>query len=304
MRVEQLKQLIVLENTLSLSKAAEQLYITKPALSLSLTRLENELGVKLFDRGPSGIQPTAAEREISAFVHSILQDIEKLQQLPEQFLSQKSTIILATLPTLYDDILLYLSQDYSPHTSVPMVILPESTEHILDSLSVGQCDIAIISCTDSQWSHTKRLLKARHLSHELLHTACFKLCLPPTHPLAGKQSIVCADIIQEPIFFLKDCTLFLQKCNLLNDPLSSLRISVEDLETLKKLVITEQGVGIVSHFNTAYDPYLEHDLLIVRDLQEPERLSYYLLYSEHRSQLPAEKLLMAQLRQWRINPAQ
>lgn len=58
--------ILVIAREKSISKAAEKLYMTQPALSLFLTRLENSLGTKLFIRSAGGLIPTyAGERYIS-----------------------------------------------------------------------------------------------------------------------------------------------------------------------------------------------------------------------------------------------
>lgn len=65
MNTRELEYILAIAKEKSISKAAEKLYVTQPALSLFLTRLESQLGTPLFIRGASGLIPTfAGERYI------------------------------------------------------------------------------------------------------------------------------------------------------------------------------------------------------------------------------------------------
>ena len=60
MNTRELEYILAIAKEKSISKAAEKLYVTQPALSLFLTRLESQLGTPLFIRGASGLIPTFA----------------------------------------------------------------------------------------------------------------------------------------------------------------------------------------------------------------------------------------------------
>jgi DNA-binding transcriptional LysR family regulator len=76
--VKWLRQLVVLAETLNVTKAAEQLHIAQPALSLSLRRLEDRLGVRLFEREARGVRLTAAG---AAAVHEAKLALSHLERL-------------------------------------------------------------------------------------------------------------------------------------------------------------------------------------------------------------------------------
>ncbi|SDE47820.1 LysR family transcriptional regulator [Glycomyces harbinensis] len=64
MELRQLRYLAMIGEHGNLGRAAKALYVSQPALSYALKRLESELGVRLFDRTPAGVAPTAAGREV------------------------------------------------------------------------------------------------------------------------------------------------------------------------------------------------------------------------------------------------
>ena len=88
-KTEQLRYLVELEKTNSFHKCAENLYLSQPAISLSIRNLEKELGVSLFERTSSGVYPTEIGRKIIQQAKNILTDIELLYQFcQEQALEQ------------------------------------------------------------------------------------------------------------------------------------------------------------------------------------------------------------------------
>ena len=66
MELRELRYLIAIEKAGNLSRAAEALHVSQPALSYAVRRLENELGVQIFDRHSGGVTPTVAGRDVIA----------------------------------------------------------------------------------------------------------------------------------------------------------------------------------------------------------------------------------------------
>ncbi|RRR99785.1 LysR family transcriptional regulator [Glycomyces terrestris] len=64
MELRQLRYLAAIAEHRNLGRAARALYVSQPALSYALKRLETELGVRLFDRTPAGVEPTAAGADV------------------------------------------------------------------------------------------------------------------------------------------------------------------------------------------------------------------------------------------------
>lgn len=84
MKLEQLRQIVVIEKCKSISKAAKELYMRQPALSTSLNSLEKSLGVQIFQRSPQGVTPTEDGKRILETIHRILNDTDSLIQYSSQ----------------------------------------------------------------------------------------------------------------------------------------------------------------------------------------------------------------------------
>lgn len=72
-RLENLQQIIEIEKQQSVSKAAKALYMSQPALSGALNHLEDEVGVRLFERTPTGVVPTPEGTDILQLAKQIME---------------------------------------------------------------------------------------------------------------------------------------------------------------------------------------------------------------------------------------
>lgn len=93
MTLVQLRHLVALAQTGSFSKAAQAQFLTQPALSRSIQALEDELGLKLFDRVGRSIELTPFGRETLVRAHQVLADADELQ-LAGQRLREGETGVL------------------------------------------------------------------------------------------------------------------------------------------------------------------------------------------------------------------
>jgi DNA-binding transcriptional LysR family regulator len=80
MEFNQLRAFAAVAETGQLTRAAERLHLSQPALSAQIKALEEELAVRLFERTPNGMQPTRAGRELLAHGEKVLAAAEGLRQ--------------------------------------------------------------------------------------------------------------------------------------------------------------------------------------------------------------------------------
>ncbi|MEE0435977.1 MAG: LysR family transcriptional regulator [Peptococcaceae bacterium] len=80
MRIEQLEYFIKVAETASINKASERLYITQQSLNVALTKLEQELGVILFERHSQGVTLTAEGHEVFNYAIDIIEKTDALKE--------------------------------------------------------------------------------------------------------------------------------------------------------------------------------------------------------------------------------
>ena len=177
------------------SKAAQACFVGQPALSQQVSRLEQELGVTLFDRTPRGVVLTPAGREFVARGRKLVQDAETLTSEMGLFAGgQRGTLNLGIISSLqcigFGSMLSAFSRDY-PEISVN--IREEGSYQLITMLEDREIDAAFLNLPPSGipgWAE-----------YRILGTDSFSLAMPASHPLAGKSSIPLASLKDESFIF-------------------------------------------------------------------------------------------------------
>lgn len=77
-KTEQLRYLLELDKTNSFHKCAENMFLSQPAISLSIRNLEKELGVTLFERTPAGVFPTEIGKKVIAQARTVMHSLNDI----------------------------------------------------------------------------------------------------------------------------------------------------------------------------------------------------------------------------------
>ena len=191
MELQQLQYFVTTVHTGSITKAAEVLYISQPALSRTLRRLEEELGFSLFERRHAGIRLTPGGEVIYQVAEQILGTIEEMVRHGKQRAGlADDAISIACAFEEFDNQLIYqFQQRYSSIRTIFQVLPPKEAKKQLLS---GEADFAILPRTDLpdtlNWTPLLR--------EEML------LSTSKRHPLHGRTEI--------PAEELNDCSIL---CN-------------------------------------------------------------------------------------------
>lgn len=192
MRLEQLSYLIEITRLHSISKAAETLHISQPALSASVKSLETELGIALFKRTNRGIFLTAEGEKIHSDAVGILNIINGwYTQYPEQ--EPEGEIHLACTPII--------SCYITPNIIVPfqklypkITIFVHSSQYydIIGKLKTTSADIALTTLP----GNNRLIEQTRAMNWEAQHlfTDERRLYIGAKHPLASKKNLTREDL--------------------------------------------------------------------------------------------------------------
>ena len=80
MTLQQIHYIIVIAETGSMNKAAEQLYIAQPSLTSAVKELEKEIGITIFNRSGKGVSLTADGTEFLVYARQLYQQYETLYE--------------------------------------------------------------------------------------------------------------------------------------------------------------------------------------------------------------------------------
>jgi DNA-binding transcriptional LysR family regulator len=184
----QLRALHAVALTGSVTRAAEQLLMTQPAVSHAIRGLERELGVSLLVRRPDGVSLTSVGAAVAERASIILAQLEGLRADAAAAADQDATTLrIGGLTSTNARVMPHLLRAFAAaHPDVRVTLLEGSDSEVLDWLRTGAVDLAIVATEEDD------LLAAPLAGDDLLAVVAVD------HPLAGREAVAIADLEHEP----------------------------------------------------------------------------------------------------------
>lgn len=173
--------------TRSLSRAAEQLYITQPALSMAIKSLEDELGVQLFQRSNRGMVATEAGEQLLRHSEILMRQLELIGNLSEQ--TRADRLSVSSFPALLRASILSEFRRLPGFEDTPVEYREGRVAQILEQVDQGVSEIGIFYYNDRQITALRRRLQNRCLELETLYTRTWGVAVGPHSPLYGCESV-------------------------------------------------------------------------------------------------------------------
>jgi len=190
MDLRRLRYFVVVAEELNFSRAAERLHMAQPPLSSQIKQLENELGVRLFDRTGRGVLLTDAGRVLLEEARRVFMRLEQTTLMVKRVGSgEVGRLSLGFVPSTANGILLPILHEF--HKSFPdvEVFLHETNpDEVVRLLHSRQIDVGFLYLPFEDGA-----LDFRPVSRESLVVA-----LPKTHPLADEQEVDLRTLADEP----------------------------------------------------------------------------------------------------------
>jgi DNA-binding transcriptional LysR family regulator len=189
MELRQLEHFVAVAAEMNFSRAAQQIHVVQSALSVSVGRLEKELGIELFDRSKRQIALTAPGEAFLQHAREVIRTAHRARASVEDYREQLTgTVTLGTLMswgTLNLPAALQEFRRLNPMVTVRLrQSLTGSAGH-LDAIADGKMDLALVSISSSP----SRLLSFQQLTEEPMVFVC-----EPTHALAQRDHVQLSDL--------------------------------------------------------------------------------------------------------------
>ncbi len=145
MTITQLNYVLAVAEYMNFTLAAEKCFVTQPTLSMQIQKLEEELGIKIFDRNKKPIQLTEVGKKIVEQAKNIVNEADRIQDIVEQ---QKGFIggdfKIGIIPTIMPTLLpMFLKNFIRKYPKINLIVEEHTTEEIISRLQKGQLDAAI-----------------------------------------------------------------------------------------------------------------------------------------------------------------
>ncbi|WP_416886215.1 hydrogen peroxide-inducible genes activator [Marinospirillum sp.] len=268
MTLTELKYIVTLAQERHFGHAAEKCFVSQPTLSVAVKKLEEELGVALFERSKSAVQLTPIGERIVAQAHRVLEQAATIKELAQLGKDQLSTplrigAIYTIGPYLFPQLVSGL-RALAPQ--MPLYIEENYTAVLRQRLRSTELDAILVALP-----FTEPDVLTRPLYEEP-----FELLLPKSHPWAERASIPIQELKTQKLLMLGEGHCFrdqvLEACpgleaNLKNSD-QTLVAEGGSLETLRHMVASGMGITVLPHSAVATHQY-NHEVLVTRPFAEP-----------------------------------
>jgi LysR family transcriptional regulator, hydrogen peroxide-inducible genes activator len=241
MTLTQLSYIVAVDKYRHFATAAEKSFVTQPTLSMQIHKLEDELGVTIFDRSKSPVIPTEIGEKIINQAKTILKESKELTDIANFKENElRGTFKVGIIPTIAPYLVpLFLRPFVKKFPLVDLVFEELLTEEVLDKLGSDQLDAGIIATpVEQSFIYTEDLFVEPFLGY-----------LSHSHPLVEREKLTVDDLDRTNIWLLNEGHCFRdQAVKLCKDEgpervnQSAIEFKSGNLETLKKLV--EQNFGM------------------------------------------------------------
>lgn len=148
MTLQQFKYVLAVEAHKNFGLAAQACHVAQPSLSQQIKKLEDDLGITLFNRSTTGgVQTTEAGKFAIEKIREILTAVQSLEDECQVFNKVvRGTLRVGIIPTIGPYLVPYFLEDLrKTYPELQVEIIEEKTEHLIRELSHGRIDTAILS---------------------------------------------------------------------------------------------------------------------------------------------------------------
>lgn len=194
MTLTELKYIVAVSRHKHFGHAAEACFVAQPTLSVAIKKLEDELGVVIFERGGTEISVTPLGAQIVAQAERVLEQTAAIKELAKQNKDPLSgpfrlgviyTIAPYLLPQLVKTMIERVPQ-------MPLILQENFTTRLIELLRQGELDAAIMALP----------LPSTGLQMQALYDEPFVVAMPKSHPWTSRETIAAEDLKSETMLLL------------------------------------------------------------------------------------------------------
>lgn len=226
------------------AKAAESCHVTQPTLSMQIQKLEEDLGVVIFDRSKKPILLTPVGKKVISQMQTVLFEAKKIVNLIEQETTDalQGELVIGVIPTIAPYLLpRLLPKCETLFPEVKLVIREMQTEHILSALDEDEIDVGILATPT----------KVPKIFEYPLYYEPFSLLCDKNHEYASLKKVKHAALKVDDIWLLEEghClrNQVLDICAIKNKKTAEKKYKFESgsLETLKNVINVYGGYTLL-----------------------------------------------------------
>lgn len=282
MNIRDLKYIVAVANEQNFARAAQKSFVSQPALSMQIKKLEDEIGVKIFERSQKNFMVTKIGEEIIAKAKIILREVDEMKNIAKNSQDPFSgEIRIGAFPTLasyfFPKIIGKISTKFP---KLKLLLIEEKTEILLQKLKSGEIDAAFIAMPCDDFG-----LESKKIFEE-----DFLLAVPQKHALAKNKKVEKKDLKGKELMLLEDGHCLrdqaLEACSMLG-AFEQQDFRASSLETLRQMVAVGAGITLMPEIAVKKDDKISY----IKITNPPRRkIGFYWRKTSPRKVLMAEIL--------------
>jgi LysR family transcriptional regulator, hydrogen peroxide-inducible genes activator len=245
MSLTELKFIVAVAQERNFRRAAEKCFVSQPALSLAIKKLETELNVVIFERSRSDVTPTDIGEKIIEQAEKVLEETARIKQLAEMGKNQlqgtfKLGLIHSIGPYLLPEIIPILRKT-APE--MPLEVEENLTANLEIQLKNGVIDAAIVALP----------FNVAGLQYKALYDEEFDVVVPATHHWTSRKHIRPEELSEEKVLLLNSGHCFSNQITQACPELSRKGeiLQGNSLETIRNMVASNLGITVLPCSATA-----------------------------------------------------
>lgn len=240
MNIKDLKYLLAIENHRHFGKAADSCFVSQPALSIQIKKLEDTLGVQLIERTNKSVLLTDIGLLIAERAKQLIQKEEEIYALAKAAKDPyKGELKIGIIPTLAPYLLpLIIPLLSKKFPNISLYLTEEKTSILIEKLKSGILDATILALP----------VPEAFFRQEILFVEEFLLAVPNNHPLAKRKFVKQPDLKEKSLLLLEEGHCMREQTLALcykMDAVESQSFRGTSLETLRHMVAAGNGITLI-----------------------------------------------------------
>jgi LysR family hydrogen peroxide-inducible transcriptional activator len=257
MNIRDLKYIVEVARERNFSRASSKVFVSQPALSMQIRKLEEDLGVEIFERSKQNFLITPIGAEIIKKAEIILQECEEIKLLAKNSKDPyRGEIKIGAFPTIASYFLPKFVKNIRkkfPHLKI--FLIEEKSEDLILKLKNAQLDLCLLTLP----------IKDENLISKKIFSEEFLLATPLDHKLAKKSKINIKELQNQELMLLEDGHCLrdqaLEICSMIN-AFEKKDFKASSLETLRQMVACGNGITLIPQIAVRNDDRIAYVKII------------------------------------------
>ena len=253
MNLRDLKYIVEVARERNFARASAKVFVSQPALSMQIKKLEETLGVEIFERDKQNFLITPVGAEIIKKAEIILQESEEIKMIAKNSKDpQKGEIRIGAFPTVASYFLPnFVKNIHKKFPHLKIFLIEAKSAELITKLKSGEIDFCLLAMP----------IKDDNLIGEKIFSEKFLLATPKGHPLSKKSKIQIKELKKQELMLLEDGHCLrdqaLEICSMVK-AFENQDFKATSLETLRQMVANGTGITLIPEIAVRSDDKISY----------------------------------------------